>query len=101
MSEEATNVENGRWTIRGGVPVDYPGCWVVTGTNMSTGKSWSIFCKEDGTYWEITGEHFFPPTSETLLVDLGNEVSDPARLVRLREFYVEWRKLPRSNNSVA
>ncbi|HEY6769864.1 MAG TPA: hypothetical protein VI386_34430 [Candidatus Sulfotelmatobacter sp.] len=101
MSEEKANTANDGWTIRGGVPVDYPGCWVVTGTDRSTGNSWSVFRKEDGTYWEITGEHFFPPTGETLLVDLGNEIVDPSRLTQLTEFYAEWLKLPRSHSSVA
>jgi hypothetical protein len=101
MSEENANTKNNPWTIRGGVPVDYPGCWIVTGTDMSNGSSWSIFRKEDGTYWEIMGEHLFPPTGETLLVDLGKEVTDTRRLTQLRELYSEWLKNPRSQSSVA
>jgi hypothetical protein len=82
-------------------PVDYPGCWVVTETNNSNGSSWSIFRKEDGTYWEISGEHLFPPRGGTLLVDLGNEVTDAPRLTQLREVYSVWLKNPRSQSSVA
>ena len=90
MSEENTNIENDQWTIRGGEPLDYPGCWVVTGTNANSGGSWSILRKEDGTYWEITAEHFFPPTGGTLRVELGNQITDPDKLVKLREFYLAY-----------
>lgn len=77
------------WTIRAGTPSDYPGCWIVSGTNAS-GDSWSIFRKEDGTYWEIVREDYFPRSGGTLHVDLGERVTDVTRIRQLSEFYLEW-----------
>jgi hypothetical protein len=84
-------MENHNWSIKAGPPIDYPGCWIVSGTNMS-GDSWAIFRKEDGTYWEIAREVYFPRSGGTLHVDLGNKVTDESRLGQLREYYLEWQQ---------
>ena len=79
------------WDIRAGQPIDYPGCWMLSGSN-SEGKSWAYFRKEDGTYWEIVKQDLFPLSGGTLKVELGNNVTDAKVLTRLRGYYMEWRQ---------
>jgi hypothetical protein len=85
MSEQTANREQ-PWNIKAGRLINYPGCWIVSGSNAS-GKSWSCFRKEDGTFWEVVREDLF-----TLKVELGNEVTDAKFLTSLREYYVEWQQ---------
>jgi hypothetical protein len=75
-----------QWNIKAGPPINYPGCWMVSGSN-ATGKSWSCFRKEDGTFWEVVREDLF-----TLKVDLGNPITDASVLVTLREYYTQWQQ---------
>lgn len=79
-----------RWNVRAGQPTDYPGCWIVSGSNADSGKSWSFLRKEDGTFWEILLEDYFPRSGGTLRVELGNQITNETVLAQLREYYAEW-----------
>jgi hypothetical protein len=78
-----------QWDIRAGQPIDYPGCWMLSGSNAD-GESWSYFRKEDGTYWEVARENLFPRSGGILHIELGCHVTDAAILKWLREYYAEW-----------
>jgi len=58
--------------------------------NAASGESWAFFRKQDGTYWEIVREDYFPPSGGTLHVELGNRVTDETQVRRLREYHLEW-----------
>lgn len=84
-------MNEGKWSVRAGEPSDYPGCWMVTGSNAE-GESWVMLRKEDGTYWEVVEENYFPRSGGTLHVELGKSVTDAKILAQLREYYVEWQR---------
>src|ERR1700687_5057655 len=92
MEGERANVMNQeQWDVRAGQPTDYPGCWMLSGSKAD-GKSGAYFRKEDGTYWEVVEEDWFPSSGRTLQVKLGKSVTADKILTTLREYYLEWQQ---------
>ncbi len=75
--------------VKGGQPVDYPGCWIISGRMEDETDGWGVFRKPDGTYWQIAQEDFFPRTGGTLRVDLGEQIVDEKQLEECRGYYTQ------------
>ena len=68
---------------------DAPGHWIITESLPEQAEGWKVLRKPDGTFWEVTGTHYFPPGGGTLQLDLGKQISDRQLITELQSFYTE------------
>jgi len=87
MQSQSDKTETRRETVSGGELLDYPGHWKITGRVEGESDSWSIVRKPDGTFWEVAGTHFFPPTGGNVRIDLGDQILDAKRLALCDDYY--------------
>jgi hypothetical protein len=65
-----------RLILRGGEVRGYPGCWKVSGRREDESDEWSVLRGSDGIFWEIAGVHYFPPSGETVRIEIGDQILD-------------------------
>jgi hypothetical protein len=75
--------------IRGGELADYPGWWGITVTISGESGEWTVIRKPDGTYWQVTGVHNFPPEGGAVRFDIGDQILDEKELSQCRAFYIQ------------
>lgn len=77
------------WKMKAQKPVDYPDCWVFTGSTEEGLEQWRVFRKPDGTYFPVLREHLFPKSGGTLEFDLGDQIVNEEQLAMFREWYAQ------------
>jgi hypothetical protein len=75
--------------VSGGELLDYPGHWIIAGRVEGESDSWSIVRKPDGTFWEVTAMHIFPPTGGMLRVEFGDQILDAEKLIQCEKYYAQ------------
>jgi hypothetical protein len=85
-------METKRLILSGGELQDWPGHWKITGRFEDESDTWSIVRKPDGSFWEVAGVHYFPPTGGTLRIDLCDQILDAKRLTQCEEYYDQLQK---------
>jgi hypothetical protein len=78
---------------------DAPGYWILTERLPEQAEGWRVLRKPDGTFWEVTGTHYFPPGGGSLELDLGQQISDRQLIRELESFYTEARNKIDAGNS--
>jgi hypothetical protein len=73
--------------LTGGELKDHPGWWKINGRPEGESKGWSFLRKPDGTFWEVAGEHFFPPGGPLVRIDIGDEITTPGTVAECRKYY--------------
>jgi len=79
-----TESENKRLSFRVAELKDNPDHWVITALEGDGDERGKTLRKPDGTYWEVTATHIFPPGGGLYRVDIGNQISD-RKIIRLLE----------------
>jgi hypothetical protein len=86
-NEDQTTETAKQLNISGGELLDWPGHWKITGRVEGESDSWSVAPRPDGTFWEVAGTHYFPPTGGTVRFDLGDQILDAQKLARCEGWY--------------
>jgi hypothetical protein len=87
MMDQTTETKAKQLNISGGELLDWPGHWKITGRVEGESDSWSVVRRPDGTFWEVAGTHYFPPTGGTVRIDLGDQIFDAQKLARCEDWY--------------
>jgi hypothetical protein len=87
MKNQTTETKAKQLNISGGELFDWPGHWKITGRVEGESDSWSVVRRPDGTFWQVAGTHYFPPTGGTVRIDLGDQIVDAQKLARCEDWY--------------
>jgi hypothetical protein len=70
---------------------DAPDHWLITPIGPDGEEGGKRLRKPNGTFWEVTAMHYFPPGGGALSVDIGNQISDGNTIRILETWYREAR----------
>ena len=89
--------------MTGGELRDHPACWIIRGRvegESAESGEWCVLRKPDGTYWEVAGEHLFPPTGGTCRIEIGDQIVDRKVLAECEAYYTQLQQKPATASRV-
>jgi hypothetical protein len=85
-------METKRLILRGGELRDLPGCWKISGRYEDESDEWSVLRRPDGSFCEIAGIHYFPPSGETVRIEIGDQILDRRIIDECEGYYSQLRQ---------